>query len=119
MTVVVRTLTPDRWSDLETIFNATGCAVARGCWCMYYRISGKGAWTRPSDSERSRGKEALKTLAAQDPPPGPLGYRGTTPVGWVSLGPREDCLKLVRGWRVQAARLECRAWTPPPCARWN
>ena len=96
MTVVVRPLTPDRWNDLETIFNAKGCSVARGCWCMYYRVTGKGAWTRPSDSVRSRSKEALKTLAARDPPPGLLGYRGTTPVGWVSLGPREDYLKLAR-----------------------
>ena len=64
MTVVVRPLTPERWNDLETIFNAKGCSVARGCWCMYYRVTGKGAYTRPSDSERSRSKEALKTLAA-------------------------------------------------------
>jgi len=34
-TLTVLPLTPGRWPDLETIFNATGCAVARGCWCMY------------------------------------------------------------------------------------
>ena len=28
-------LTPDRWPDLEAIFRAKGCSVARGCWCMY------------------------------------------------------------------------------------
>ena len=28
--------TPDRWSDLETIFNAKGYSIARGCWCMGY-----------------------------------------------------------------------------------
>jgi ribosomal protein S18 acetylase RimI-like enzyme len=28
--------------------------------------------------------------------PGLIGYRGKTPVGWVSLGPREDYAKLAR-----------------------
>ncbi|HSQ81397.1 MAG TPA: GNAT family N-acetyltransferase [Casimicrobiaceae bacterium] len=63
---------------------------------MYYRISGKGAYTRPGDDQRSRSKEALKALAAHDPPPGLLGYRGRIPVGWISLGPREDYAKLAK-----------------------
>jgi GNAT superfamily N-acetyltransferase len=96
MTLIVRPLTLARWRDLETIFNAKGCSVARGCWCMYYRISGKGQLTRPSDRQRSSSKDALKSLAANDPPPGLIGYRGKTPVGWVSLGPREDFAKLAR-----------------------
>jgi GNAT superfamily N-acetyltransferase len=96
MTLVVRPLTPDRWGDLEAIFNAKGCAVARGCWCMYYRVRGKGYLTRPSDGQRSSSKEALRTLAAHDPPPGLIGYRGRTPVGWLSLGPREDFAKLAK-----------------------
>jgi GNAT superfamily N-acetyltransferase len=37
-----------------------------------------------------------KSLIAQDPPPGLLGYLGKTPVGWVSLGPREHYAKLAR-----------------------
>ena len=28
----VKPLTPERWPDLEAIFNAKGCAVAHGCW---------------------------------------------------------------------------------------
>ena len=96
MTLVVRPLTPSRWPDLEAIFNARGCSVARGCWCMYYRVSGKGTLTRPGDSQRLRGKNALRALAAQDPPPGLVGYRGKTPVGWVSLGPRGDFAKLAK-----------------------
>jgi ribosomal protein S18 acetylase RimI-like enzyme len=96
VTLAIRPLTPDRWGDLEAIFNAKGCSVARGCWCMYYRVSGKGAYTRPSESQRSLSKAALEALAARDPPPGLLGYRGATPVGWVSLGPREDFAKLAR-----------------------
>lgn len=96
MTLVVRPLTPSRWGDLEAVFGARGCSVARGCWCMYYRVSGKGPLTRPDDGQRSSSKEALRALAAQDPPPGLLGYRGKTPVGWLALGPREDFAKLAR-----------------------
>jgi GNAT superfamily N-acetyltransferase len=94
MSVVVHPLTLTRWHDLESVFNAKGCSVARGCWCMYYRLSGKGPLTRPGEAQRSRSKEALKQLAAQNPPPGLIGYRGKTPVGWISLGPRQDYAKL-------------------------
>lgn len=94
MQLVVHPLTPDRWADLEAVFEARGCSVARGCWCMYYRVRGKGAYTRPGDEQRARSKAALEALAAADPPPGLLGYLGPTPVGWVSLGPRQDYAKL-------------------------
>ena len=64
---------------------------------MYYRVSGKNTGlTRPGDDRSLRGKRALQALAARDPPPGLIGYRGKTPVGWVSLGPREDFAKLAR-----------------------
>jgi GNAT superfamily N-acetyltransferase len=96
MPLVVRPLTPARWPDLEALFAARGCSVARGCWCMYYRISGKYALTRPSDGQRRSAKEALRALAPADPPAGLLGYRGRTPVGWISLGPREDFAKLAK-----------------------
>jgi hypothetical protein len=33
MTVIVHPLTPERWDDLESIFNANGCSIAHGCWC--------------------------------------------------------------------------------------
>jgi GNAT superfamily N-acetyltransferase len=63
---------------------------------MYYRVSGKSSYTRPSEGQRSWSKEALKALIDRDPPPGLLGYLGKTPVGWVSLGPREDFAKLAK-----------------------
>jgi GNAT superfamily N-acetyltransferase len=96
MALTVRPLTPDRFGDLEAVFNAKGCSVARGCWCMYYRVSGKGTLTRPDEGQPTSRKAALKKLAAHDPPPGLIGYRGRTPVGWISLGPREDYAKLAK-----------------------
>ena len=94
MPVIVQPLTQDRWSDLESIFNAKGCCVARGCWCMFYRHSGEAPALRPGETQSARSRKELKALALKDPPPGLIGYEGDTPVGWISLGPREDFAKL-------------------------
>jgi GNAT superfamily N-acetyltransferase len=93
--VTVRPLTPERWADLEAIFNARGCSVARGCWCMFYRRSGDSP-PRAGVTRAQRNRADLKKLARSDPPPGLVGYRGKVPVGWISLGPREDFRKLER-----------------------
>lgn len=103
MKLDVQPLTPERWPDLEAIFEARGCSVARGCWCMYYRVSGKETgFTRPGDAQRARSKAALKALAKDDPPPGLIGYRDGVPVGWISLGPRDDYAKLARSPTMKA-----------------
>lgn len=96
MKLTVRPATPDRWPDLEAIFNAKGCSVARGCWCMYYRRSGSQAQSSASGSRAESNKAQLKALVDAGPPPGLIGYRGKVPVGWVSLAPREEYAKLAR-----------------------
>jgi len=93
--LTVRPLTKSRWPDLETIFAAKGCSIARGCWCMFYRQSGKQPVPRGCTLAQAR-KAQLKALAEADPPPGLIGYRGKVPVGWVSLGPRADYARLQR-----------------------
>jgi GNAT superfamily N-acetyltransferase len=96
MSVIVHPLTPARWPDLEAVFNARGCSIARGCWCMHYRRSGTSPDLGPGKTQGARSRRDLKALASQDPPPGLIGYEGGTPVGWVSLGPREDFARLRR-----------------------
>src|SRR5438445_8548008 len=96
MKLTVRPLTRERWPDLEALFNAKGCSVARGCWCMYYRRSGSRG-PLPSGTTRAQANRAeLKALVDAGKPPGLVGYRGKVPVGWVSLGPREEYAKLKR-----------------------
>ncbi len=96
MKLTVAPLTPDRWPDLETIFKAKGCSVARGCWCMAYRRSGSGE-PLPAGVTRAQANRAqLKALVDAGNPPGLIGYRGKVPVGWVSIGPREEYAKLKR-----------------------
>jgi GNAT superfamily N-acetyltransferase len=88
--------TPERWPDVEAVFGAKGCSIARGCWCMHYRRSG----TDPSLSNvanRSKTyRAALKALVDTRGPPGLIAYRGDIPVGWVSLAPREEFARLER-----------------------
>ena len=48
--LTVRPLTPERWKDVEALFNARGCSVARQCWCMYYRRSGAPAANRAAQA---------------------------------------------------------------------
>jgi GNAT superfamily N-acetyltransferase len=86
-------LTQDRWPDLVSVFNAGGCSEARGCWCMFYRHNGKsGLPEGMTYSERNRAE--LMNLANADPPAGLIGYIDEKPVGWISLGPRADFLRL-------------------------
>ena len=96
MKLTVVPVTPDRWSDLEAVFNAKGCSIARGCWCMAYRRSGSRGQLPPGMTRAQANRAALKALVEGDNPPGLLGYRGKVPVGWVSVGPREDYAKLKR-----------------------
>jgi ribosomal protein S18 acetylase RimI-like enzyme len=96
MKLTVHPLTLDRWPDLEAVFNARGCSVARGCWCMAYRRSGA---QKPLPAGRSRAeanRADLKALVDAGKSPGLIAYDGKIPVGWVSLAPREEFAKLKR-----------------------
>lgn len=92
MRLEVHPLTRSRWDDLVELFNRPGGSIVRGCWCMYYRRSGAGghsAWGTAN-------KRALKSLVDGGTVPGLLAYRDGRPVGWISLGPREDYPRLER-----------------------
>ncbi len=89
-------LTSERWNDLETIFGSKGCSVARGCWCMYYRKSGRQPAPPDGCTVSERNRDELRALAEGSKPPGLVGYQNEIPVGWISLGPREDFAKLRR-----------------------
>jgi GNAT superfamily N-acetyltransferase len=89
MKLTIAPLTPDRWPDLEAIFRARGCSVARGCWCMAYRRRGSPA-PPPGMTRAQVNRAAFKAVVDAGTPPGLVAYRGEVPVGWISVGPRED-----------------------------
>lgn len=95
MKLRIEPLTPDRWDDLVELFDRPGASIARGCYCMCYRRSGKHE-TPPGVSPSQSNKRTLKALVDRGVVPGLLGYEDGRPIGWVSLGPREDFAKLQR-----------------------
>jgi ribosomal protein S18 acetylase RimI-like enzyme len=60
---------------------------AYGCWCMY--------WRDRSLEHGEPKKRAMEKLVRAGCEPGLLAYDGREPVGWVSLGPREDFAALM------------------------
>jgi GNAT superfamily N-acetyltransferase len=89
-----RPLTPGTWADLEQLFGLPGGSIVRGCWCMFYRRTGK--WAGPPGPRGPQNKQALCDLVGSGTTPGLIGYLNDQPAGWISLGPREDYLKLQR-----------------------
>lgn len=88
-----RPLTPETWSDLEALFALPGGSIVRGCWCMYYRTTGPVSVSAAAGVEH---KAQLCDLVESGVRPGLVGYADGRPAGWISLGPREDYLKLRR-----------------------
>lgn len=88
-----RPLDQASWSDLEALFGRPGGSIVRGCWCMFYRRTGP---VSVSAAAGASNKEQLHDLVEQGRTPGLVGYLADSPVGWISLGPREDYLKLRR-----------------------
>ena len=86
-------LTSETWADLEELFGRRGGSIVRGCWCMFYRRSGPVSVSQSAGETNKRG---LRDLVDGDVAPGLIGYLDGVPVGWISLGPREDYLKLQR-----------------------
>jgi ribosomal protein S18 acetylase RimI-like enzyme len=88
--------------DLEAVFQGKGCSVARGCWCMAYRRSGANEPLPAGMNRAQANRAALKALVEAGHPPGLIGNRGKVPVGWVSIGPREEYARLKRSSVMKA-----------------
>lgn len=88
-------VTAERWEDMCTLFERRGPrggfrnVPAYGCWCMY--------WRDRSLAHGEPKKRAMAKLVCTDREPGLLAYDDDgEPVGWVSLGPRDEFPPLLR-----------------------
>lgn len=85
----VKPLTPATWAPLAALFQEGG--DPKWCWCAFWRTRGSGADRAHVDQNRA----LLRRLAARrDLAPGLVAIRDGRAVGWVSLGPREDLIRL-------------------------
>lgn len=78
-------MTPERWQDLADLFTRRGPRGGGGpgshCWCMWWRRRGKSA---------AANRRALQALVKGGGEPGLLAYERGSPLGWVSIAPREE-----------------------------
>lgn len=93
--------TSERWDDLRALLAEQG-----SCWCMYYRLHARD-FTQSHSAERC---EMLKTLVDAGQVPGLLTYDGDLAVGWVSLAPREQYVRLERS-RIMRALDDQPVWS--------
>jgi predicted GNAT family acetyltransferase len=80
----IEPLTPERWSDFETLFGPQGACY--GCWCTAFRLEPK---VRQALSNEEK-KAVMRSRVEAGPPPGLLGFDGDVAVSWVQVGPRHD-----------------------------
>jgi ribosomal protein S18 acetylase RimI-like enzyme len=94
VTVEVHPVTPERWRDMVELFERRGPrggyrnVPAYGCWCMWWR-----------DRHLEHGtpkKRAMGRLVRAGREPGLLAYEDDSPVGWVSVAPRDEFEALLR-----------------------
>ncbi len=83
-------LTPSRWDDLVALFGERG--ACGGCWCMWMRLP-----RAKFEAQKGSGnRRAMRRIVAAGRVPGILAYLDGQPVGWCSVGPREDYSALAR-----------------------
>jgi GNAT superfamily N-acetyltransferase len=99
-------LTPERWPDVTALFDEGG--DPKTCSCMFWRVRSK-EWSFANPAESRAGFRALVD-ADRDPAPGLIAYADARPVGWVSVGPREDYGRLANS-RVRPKLDETPVWS--------
>src|SRR5262245_64436702 len=83
-------LTPERWSDVESLFGPRG--ACGGCWCMWWRLKRSTFNQQKGD----RNKAAFKAVVDSGDAPGILAYAKGIPIGWCAVAPRESYSALER-----------------------
>ncbi len=81
-------LTIDSWKDFERLFGERG--ACGGCWCMYWRLRNKDF-----ESQKGSGnKNSMKKLVKNKEQIGIIMYSDNEPIGWCSVAPRKDFIRL-------------------------
>lgn len=101
--VEISPLTADRWDDLVDLFERPGPRGSwprtSACYCMFWRLPPseyEDAFRRRSLDGESGGpnKEAMRRIVAGGTVPGLLALRERRAVGWVSVSPRRELIRL-------------------------
>jgi GNAT superfamily N-acetyltransferase len=90
--LAVLPLTPERLPDLAALFDEGG--DPKRCWCSFFRVRNADIIDPSVAANRAVLERAVDTTSAEDRAPGLIAYREGRPIGWVSLGPRDDYQRL-------------------------
>ena len=90
MDLVVKPLTTENWRDFLKLFGENG--ACGGCWCMWWRLPAAQFELQKGAANR----EALRRLVDAGSVPGLLAYADSRPVGWCSVAPRTQLIRLER-----------------------
>jgi len=105
-------VTTDRWADLVDLFERPGPRGSwprtSACYCMFWRLQPsdyEAAFRQRSLENRNGGpnKAAMKRLVTHGGVPGLLAFRDRRPVGWVSLSPRSELVRLEHSPQLRPA----------------
>lgn len=81
-------LTVETWQDFEQLFGERG--ACEGCWCMYWRLPHK--IYQPNRGNKN--KKYMHQLVKKNEQIGIIMYLDSEPIGWCSVAPREDFIRL-------------------------
>ncbi len=88
MAFEVHPVTSERFDDFADVVNPNRRATH--CWCLSHRLPAKQIEAL-GGGDRER---AMRCLTERTNPPGVVGYEDDVPVGWCSIGPREEIPRL-------------------------
>jgi GNAT superfamily N-acetyltransferase len=106
--VEVRVVGPGQWPEVERLFGPSG--AYSGCWCMWWRLSGREF----SRNGNAGNRAALAELVRAGEPVGLLAYAGGEPVGWAAVAPRSTYSRILRSPALRPADpAEAGVWSVP------
>lgn len=92
-------VTPDRTADFEELMGFKG--ENSGCWCMYWRMNSKEFWAFSRDQR----KKAMEDTINSGMSPGIIAYKGKEPIGWCSIAPKRDYVRLSNSRTIKKGEL--------------
>lgn len=90
--VEVRPVTADLWPELERFFGPRGAYA--NCWCAFFRVRSKEFEAGCRDKGAGN-KLLMRRLTLDNQVPGLLAFRDQTPIGWVSVAPRDQFARVL------------------------
>lgn len=97
----IEPLQPGHWPALASLFGAKG--ACGGCWCMLWRAEYGGARFDADKGEANRTRFAA--LVAANRVHGCIAFRAEQPIGWLSVGRKEEFPYFQRSRSLASATL--------------